>query len=125
MDNIAPFICCAIRSIRQEHGLTGVEIQRRLGHTARAGFYRLEGRWLETRFGRLYVVRPSGLSLERFIAIAGAIGVTPEDILTEARLLAEEHEYTIQQGCSALKVDRDTFIALALDGKVAEERAVG
>ncbi len=108
--SIAPFISAAIRSLRQEAEVTGPEMQRRLGLQSKAGFATTEGRWVETTWGRVYVLRPTRLSVDRLIRIAEALDVMPEALFQEARAIRDEHDQTIQQGCAALGVDRATFI---------------
>lgn len=117
MDTIAPFVSAAIRSIRVESEVTGPEMQRRLGLRARAGFATTEGRWVDTTWGRVYVLRPTRMSLDRFLRVASALDVMPEAVLQEARAIQDEHHQTIQAACVALGCDRETFIARVRAGE--------
>lgn len=115
--SIAPFVSAAIRSIRVESELTGPEMQRRLGLRSRAGFSTTEGRWSDTTWGRVFVLQPTRLSLDRFLRISEALNVMPEALLQEARAIRDEHHHTINEGCAALGLDRETFIAKVRAGE--------
>lgn len=89
-----PYLSCAIAHLRRQQGLTGPEMQRRLGSTAPAAFYRTEGRVELTEHGRRWHPAPAGLTVERLGRIADALGEPVELLFYLARELEDEDRET-------------------------------
>lgn len=104
------FVPCAIRVLRQESGLTGTVVQERLGVSGKSGFYRTEGRIVQTKWGRVCFTRPASITLDRLVKIAEVLESTPEEVFAVARELHAEHEDAIARGCRHFGVDREAFI---------------
>lgn len=109
---LALFIGPAIAHARHEQGVGGPTLQKRRNRASPAGFYRQEGRVVQTPWGRIcFAATLPDPHIGTLLGVEEALGVPYGSLIQTAQVLAVEHDAAVTRGMAETQLDRDTFIA--------------